>query len=547
MAALDAAMNTNAAAADFDYDWIVVGSGFGGSVAALRLAEKGYRVAVLERGRRYRDQDFIKSGWNLRGMYWAPVLGLVGPTRLKLFSDIFIASGAGVGGGSLIYANTLYRAKPSFFTHPQWAGLADWEQALAPHYDTAERMLGVRTVPWESDGQRLLKRIGAHFGVADSFTRTPCAVFFGEPDVTVADPYFGGAGPDRTGCTRCGACMMGCRVGAKNTLVKNYLWFAERQGVAIVPETEVLDIRPLDGASGASGYALDTKRATAWLDGGRRTFRARGVVIAAGALGTNELLANCRLRGGLPKLSAQLGQLVRTNSESILAVSLPDDKLEPWRDVAISASVHVSEDTHIELVSYGNRADSVKFFFTLLTNDGTRLTRPLKLLGQVLRHPVRFAKSLWPFGWSRRAVIFLVMQSLDNAIAFVAKPSRSGRVRLATRQDPDRPNPTFIKQGYEAAKWLAEQTGGFAQSMTPEAVANIPTTAHILGGAVVGSDATNGVVDRDGRAFGYDNLIVCDGSILPANPGVNPSLTITALAEHIMARVPVRRGADATA
>jgi cholesterol oxidase len=535
------------AAPGHDYDWIVIGSGFGGSVAALRLAEKGYRVAVLERGRRYRDQDFIASGWNVRGMYWAPAFGLVGPTRLKLFSDTFIASGSGVGGGSLVYANTLYRAKPSFFTNPQWADLGDWAAALAPHYDTAERMLGVQTVPWESDGQKLLRGIGEHFGVADTFTRTPCGVFFGEPDVTVPDPYFGGAGPDRTGCTRCGACMVGCRVGAKNTLVKNYLWFAEKQGVIVIPETEVLDIRPLDGANGATGYALDTKRATAWFGGERRTFKARGVVLAAGALGTNELLAHCRLRGGLPNLSTQLGQLVRTNSESILAVSLPDDKLEPWRDVAISASVHVTHDTHIELVSYGRNADTIKFFFTLLTNDGTRLTRPLKLLGQMVRHPVRFVKSLWPFGWSRRAVIFLVMQSLDNAIAFVAKPARFGRVRLATKQDPDRPNPTFIKEGYEAAKWLAEQTGGVPQSMVPEALANIPTTAHILGGAVVGKDAASGVVDRDGRAFGYENLIVCDGSILPANPGVNPSLTITALAEHIMTRVPGRSGASAVA
>ena len=522
----------------FDYDWIIVGSGFGGSVAALRLAEKGYRVAVLETGRRYRDEDFAETTWNARGTYWAPALGLVGPTRLSLFKDIFIASGVGVGGGSLVYANTLYRAKRSFFEHPQWAGLGDWAQALKPHYDTAERMLGVQTVPFDSDGQQLLRQVGRHFGAEDTFSRTPCAVFFGTPGVSVPDPYFSGSGPARTGCTRCGSCTLGCRVGAKNSLVKNYLWFAERVGVTIIPETEVRDIQPLDGVAGASGYSVHTRRSTAWLGGAGQTFRARGVVVAAGALGTNQLLARCKLRGGLPNLSLRLGQMVRTNSESILAVTLPDDRLQTSKDVAISASIHVSHDTHIEFVNYGRRGDSVRYLYTLLTDDGTRLTRPLKLLEQMLRHPRRALKSLWPIHWSRRTLTLLVMQSLDNAIAFVAKPGLFGGVRLSTRQDPDKPNPTFIREGFEAAKWLAAHTGGLAQSMLPEALANIPTTAHILGGAVAGRDAASGVVDREGRVFGYRNLIICDGSILPANPGVNPSLTITALAEYIMTTVP---------
>ena len=533
----------------FDFDWIVVGSGFGGSVAALRLAEKGYRVAVLEAGRRWRDEEFNKSGWNLRRMFWAPALGLVGPTRISIFKDIFIASGAGVGGGSLVYANTLYRAKPSFFAHPQWAGLNDWGAALQPHYAVAERMLGVQTVPWDSDGQQLLRQMATHFGVQDSFTRTPCGVFFGETGVTVPDPYFGGTGPARTGCTRCGGCTMGCGVGAKNTLVKNYLWFAERAGVQIIPETEVMDIRPLDaqgganGEDGEAGYAIHTRKSTAWLRRQPRTLRARGVVIAAGALGTNQLLARCRLVGGLPNLSARLGAMVRTNSESILAVTLPDDRLQPSKDVAISASVHVSHDTHIELVTYGARGSVLKLFFTLLTGDGTRLTRPFKLLGQIVRHPWRFVRSLSPAHWGRRTLIFLVMQSLDNAIAFVAKRNVFGRVSLATQQDPLNPNPTFIREGFDAAAWLAQETGGIAQSMVMEALANIPTTAHILGGAVIGSDASTGVVDRQGQAFGYRNLIVCDGSILPANPGVNPSLTITALAEQMMSAVPAKAAA----
>ena len=522
----------------YDFDWIVVGSGFGGSVAALRLAEKGYRVAVLEAGRRYQDDDFAKTAWNVRGTFWAPKLGLLGPSRMAIFKDIFIASGAGVGGGSLIYANTLYRAKPSFFMHSQWSALKDWNATLKPHYETAERMLGIQQVPWDSDGQQLLKKMGQHFNVQDSFTRTSCAVFFGTPGVQVPDPYFNGEGPTRTGCTRCGSCMLGCRVGAKNTLVKNYLWFAERAGAEVLSETQVTSISPVDRPDGQDGYLVNVCRSTSWLGGDKRVLRAKGVIVSAGALGTNDLLARCQLNGQLPRLSKRLGQLVRTNSESILAVTLPDDNLKTGHDVAISASIHINQDTHIEFVTYGDRGNAMRYLFTLLAPDGTRWSRPLKLLGQLLRHPIKALKALSPIKWSQRTVVFLVMQSIDNAMSFKARKGLFGRVRLQTQQDPHSPNPTFIAEGYEAAKWLAEHTGGLAQSMVPEALLNTPTTAHILGGAVIGADAASGVVDVDGRVFGYQNLIVCDGSIMPANPGVNPSLTITALAEHIMSSVP---------
>ena len=528
-----------------DYDWLVIGSGFGGSVSALRLVEKGYSVGMLEAGRRFRDEDYAESTWDLRRFLWAPALGLRGIFRLTPFKDVFIASGAAVGGGSVVYANTLYRAAPEFFTNPQWAGMNDWAAALAPHYDAAERMLGVQVVPRESDGQKLLQEVGRHFGVEDTFRRTPVGVYFGKAGATVPDPYFGGEGPDRTGCTYCGACMVGCREGAKNTLLKNYLWFAEKRGLRIHAEREVVDIRPIGAADGSEGYVVTTERPGAWFRRQRRSFTARGIVLSAGALGTNRLLAKCRLGGSLPRISERLGQLVRTNSESVLAVTLPEGAARPWNDVAISASIYPRTDTHIEFVTYGRHGDFMSLLYTLIVGDGSRFTRPLKWVGEVLRHPVRFLKTLWPVGWSRRTVLFLVMQSLDNAISFRAKRGWFGGVKLATEQDPEKPNPTFIAVANQAAEFLAAKTGGYAQSMVLEAWANVPTTAHILGGAVIGRDASTGVVDAESRLFGYSNFLVCDGSTVPANPGVNPSLTITAMTEYAMSRVPPREPAAA--
>jgi cholesterol oxidase len=525
-----------------DYDWLVIGSGFGGSVSALRLAEKGYRVAVLEQGRRYRDEEYAETTWQLRRWLWAPFVGLRGIFRMTPFKDVFVVIGTAVGGGSTVYANTLYRASPAFFRNPQWHDMNDWAAALAPHYDTAERMLGVQEVPRESDGQRLLREMGREFGVEDTFRRTPVGVFFGKPGSTVPDPYFGGEGPERSGCTFCGACMVGCREGAKNTLLKNYLWFAEKRGAEILPEREVVDIRPIGAADGSDGYVVTTQRPGAWFRRERRSFTTRGIVLSAGALGTNRLLAHCKLGGSLPRISDRLGQLVRTNSESILAVKLPEGMSRPWNDVAISASIHPSHDTHIEFVTYGKRGDTMALLYTLLTGKGTRITRPLLWLGNVLRHPVRFLKTLWPVGWSQRTVILLVMQTLDNAISFRARRRLFGGVSLTTQQDPEKPNPTFIEAGNRAAEWLERRTGGCAQSMVLEAWANIPTTAHILGGAVIGRDASTGVVDADSRLFGYQNFLVCDGSTVPANPGVNPSLTITAMTEYAMSRVPPRPG-----
>ena len=531
-----------------DYDWLVVGSGFGGSVAALRLAEKGYRVGLIEAGRRIADTDMPRSTWDLKRYFWAPRLGMRGIFRLTVFRDVAVVSGSGVGGGSLGYANTLYRAPDRFYDDPQWAGLEDWRTALAPHFDTAERMLGVVTVEADDPADQLLREFGDEIGAAHTYAKTRVGVYFGTPGETAPDPFFDGAGPARTGCIACGRCMVGCPHNAKNTLPKNYLWLAERAGATITPDRTVVDIAPLGAPDGSDGYAVTTERTGAWLDRDRRVHTATGVVVAAGPLGTNRLLAEARQRGSLPAVSARLGELVRTNSEAILAVTLPKGAEDMTRRVAISSSVYPDPDTHIETVTYGAAADSMSALFTLLVGDGTKVTRPLKLLGAIARHPLRMLRLTWPRGWSRRTVIVLVMQSLDNAIALRARKRRFGRgVRLTTEQDPERPNPTFIPVANEFAAWLARRTGGVAQSGLTEAVANIPTTAHILGGAVIGADPSRGVVDARQRVFGYENLLVCDGSAIPANVGVNPSLTITALAEHAMSHVPAADAAPAAA
>ena len=525
-----------------DYDWVVVGSGFGGSVSALRLAEKGYRVAVLECGKRFADSDFPSSTWDSRRYFWAPRIGMKGIFRLSTFKDIAVVSGCGVGGGSLGYANTLYVPPSPFFEDPQWADLEDWQAALAPHYETAQRMLGVVVHDRDDPADRLLREMGEEMGVGDTYRKTPVGVYLDNPGKTVPDPYFEGAGPERTGCMQCGRCMVGCPHGAKNTLVKNYLWLAEHAGVEVIPERTVTDVRPLGAADGSDGYEVSSERSGLLPRRGRRTLTAAGVVVAAGPLGTNKLLQRCRLGGSLPRISSRLGELVRTNSESILAVTVPEDYPEDLtKRVAITSSIYPDPHTHIETVTYGEAGDSMSTLYTLLVGNGSRVTRPLKLLAQILRHPAQFAKTLWPKGWSRRTIIVLVMQTLDNAIALRPKLKRNGEVRLQTEQDPERPNPTFIPVANEAAEWLAKRTGGVAQSSVMEATLNIPTTAHILGGAVIGHGPEDGVVDARQRVFGYENLLVCDGSAIPANVGVNPSLTITALAEHAMSEVPPKR------
>lgn len=530
---------------DHDYDWLVVGSGFGGSVAALRLAEKGYRVAVLECGRRFEDEDFAESTSNYRRYLWMPKLGLRGVMRMTFFKDIFVVSGCGVGGGSLGYANTLYRAMPPFFEDRQWQGLADWREELWPHYDTAERILGVTDYDRVGPADDLLREYGEAIGVGDTFKATRVGVYLDNPEQTVPDPFFGGEGPDRTGCHRCGSCMMGCRYGAKNTLPKNYLWFAEKLGVTILPDRQVTDVRPLGAPDGSKGYVVSSERSGALLRRHAMKHTARGVILAAGALGTNQLLANCRHSGSLPRVSERLGKVVRTNTESIQAVSAPPGSHDFSESVSITSSIYPDPDTHIEVVTYGQGGNGMKMMFTLMIGRGTRLTRPIKWLGAWLRHPLKALRLLNPRMWSERTIILLVMQTLDTAMSLEPRRRFFGRgVRLQTEQDPERPNPTFIPAAEAAARWFERRLGGAAQSAVTESLLNIPTTAHILGGAVIGDSPQSGVIDSDHRVFGYENLMICDGSAVPANPGVNPSLTITAMAERAIGKLPQRPGTE---
>ncbi|MBK6531063.1 MAG: GMC family oxidoreductase [Deltaproteobacteria bacterium] len=525
----------------FDVDVLVVGSGFGGSVSALRLSEKGYRVTVLERGPRWEARDFPKTNWNIRKAIWMPSIGCYGILRLSFLSDVFVLSGAGVGGGSLVYANTLYVPPDAFFQAPQWAAMGDWKARLMPHYRVAQFMLGVTQNTFEGEPDRVLRSVADGIGKGDSYVTTPVAVYFGTPNQTVGDPYFGGAGPERTGCNHCGGCMVGCRFGAKNTLDRNYLYFAEKLGAQVKPMRTVVDVRALPGG----GYAVTHERTGAWLGRDRQVTTAARVVLSAGVLGTVKILLESRERGSLPRVSSALGRLVRTNSEAILGVTA-GATTEPWsRGIAITSSIHPDERTHIEVVRYSEGSDALAPLTTLLTDGGPGAPRWARWLGNIARQPLTFAKNLWPFGRSRRGVFLLVMQTLDNSISLrLRRTWRSlWRRALDTDHGEGEPNPSYIPLANQLARVFAGKVSGVPQSSIMEALFDTPTTAHILGGAAIGASADAGVIDERNEVFGHPGLYVCDGSMIPANLGVNPSLTITAVTELAMSHIPVKEGA----
>jgi cholesterol oxidase len=524
---------------DGRYDYVVIGSGFGGSVSALRLAEKGYRVAVLEKGKRYRTEDFPKTNWNLRKYLWMPSLGLYGIQMLTWLRHVLVLHGGGVGGGSLVYANQLRVPPDEVFRRPGW-GPGDWKARLAPFYAEARRMLGANPSPQVGAADRLLREVGEEIRKEDTFHVGDVGVFFGEPERTVPDPYFGGRGPQRTGCTFCSACMVGCPVGAKNTLDKNYLHLAEGLGVRIFPETEVTAVRPT-----ASGYEVIARRSTGWTHP-TRAFQARGVVFSAGVLGTVRLLLECRRRGLLPHLSDQLGRFVRTNSEAILAVH-SRDRTTNWNDqIAITSGIYPDESTHVELVRYNKGSDVLFGLGTVFTGGGGRIPRPLRFLGTVLRHPLKFLRAFWLPGSAARTTVVLVMQTEESHIHLTCRRSRwrPGRWRLASELPAGAPKPpSYIPMANEVTRRLASRMDGDPMSVWSEALLDAPTTAHILGGCSMAGSPEEGVVGFDGQIFGYPNLYVADGSVVPANLGVNPSLTITALSEYILSQVPERSAA----
>ncbi|HEX9166052.1 MAG TPA: GMC family oxidoreductase [Gemmatimonadales bacterium] len=524
------------------WDFVIIGSGFGGSVSALRLRQKGYSVLVLERGRRFRDQDFPRTTWEVTRYLWAPSLRCFGILEISPFRDIVAFHGAGVGGGSLGYANVLMQPDAHLFESPEWNRPLPWRDALDPHYDTARRMLGVAPNPRLTPADRVLEDVAREFGTEATFRPAEVGTYFGTPGqegVAVPDPYFGGEGPSRSGCTHCGGCMVGCRHGAKNTLVKNYLWLAERQGARVEADTEVRDIRPLaDGGADGARYQV-VARGTGRLDRSTRILRARRVIVAAGAVGTMRLLFRCRdVTRSLPRISPRLGESIRTNNEALLGVINRDTEPDQSQGIAISSITHVDAVTQVEPVRYPAGSSLMRFLTGPMLPEGGILRRSAGFLWGIIRHPGEFYQTHIRSRWAERSTIILVMQTADSRLRF-----RKGRGLLTgfrrglvSEPDPTSPPASPIALGHQIARAFARRTGGIPAASLGEGLFGIPMTAHLLGGCPFGESAEDGVVSLDCEVHGYPGLYVVDGSIVPGNPGVNPSLTITAMAEFAMSR-----------
>jgi cholesterol oxidase len=528
----------------FDFDFIIVGSGFGGSVSALRLTEKGYRVAVIEMGRRWRPEDLPRTSWSIRRWFWRPKLGLRGFFNMRFFRHATIFHGCAVGGGSITYAATLLPPPARVWTSGTWAGLVDWQSEMPEHYATAAKMLGVTVNTILGPADHLLRKTAEVIGMGHTFYCTHVGIFESaegaQGNQTFSDPFFGGRGPARTTCAACGGCIMGCRYGAKNTLDLNYLYLAEKRGAQVFPETKVLDVRQFSGEQGV-GYEIFTVRSTDWIFPRRNRFTCRGVVFAASSLGTMELLFRLKQNKSLRGISAQLGKHVRTNSESLIGARVPGGPQDLSQGIAIGSGVYIDEHTHIEAVRYPRGSDAMSFLTTLLT-DGRpgvgRIGLWLKgVLTSAVRHPLRAIRLFQPWGWAREAVILLCMQALDNHIEMHWErpwfwPFRKFLVSRGNKV------PTYIPKANDFARKYARLGGGTAMSMLPEILFDIPGTAHCIGGCVIADSPDHGVVDDHHRVFGYPNMYICDGSVVAANLGVNPSLTITALAERAMSFIP---------
>lgn len=534
---------------EFDFDFVIVGSGFGGSVSALRLSEKGYKVCVIEKGRRFRPQDYAKSNWDLPRYLWAPLFKCFGIQKLTFFKDVLILSGAGVGGGSLVYANTLMVPTDKSFENPAWQVLGNAKDVLAPYYLLAKKMLGAAKNPKLTFIDKTMEEYTKLKGLHESFAPTEVAVFFGEPGRRVSDPYFDGEGPERMGCNFCGGCMVGCRFDAKNTLDKNYLYLAERRGALIQPLTGVTSVRPLN-SDGSAGWELSAKSVDSIFFSKRRVIRARNVVLAGGVLGTLKLLLECRDKyKTLSHLSSKLGFHVRTNSEVFTgSTELNSQRTEPYsHGIAISSLFKIDGNTAIEPVRYPVGSNFMRLLATSLVSDPSELKRSLKFMWRLVSRPIEFLRLTFNPRWAENSVIFLVMQDLDNRIRVRFGRSfftlfRGGLV--SEKEEGSDKVPSEIPAANEFTRWFAKSVGGQPQCAITQVTVNIPTTAHILGGCSMGQSAAEGVIDSQHRVFGYQGLWVCDGSAVPANLGVNPSLTITAMTERAMSFIP-KKSSDA--
>ena len=520
-----------------DYDVVVIGSGFGGSVAALRLAEKGYKICVLEAGARFEDKDFPKTSWRLSKFIFAPRLGLKGIQRIHKLPDVFILCGAGVGGGSLVYANTLYQPSDEYFNDPQWNEITDWKAELAPWYAIANRMLGVVKNPFFSNSDRAMQQVANEMGVGDTFTLAPLGIYFGDKEgVEHPDPYFGGDGPKRKSCINCGECMTGCRHNAKNTLVKNYLYFAEKLGVEVKPLTTATSIEVNDGV-----WKVKLRKSTSWLPL-NSTITAHEVVVAAGAFNSQKLLHRMKSTGKL-NLSDTLGKLSRTNSESLVGAIMPNSKVDFSEGAAITSSFYPNKNTHVEPVRYGKGSNSMGLLQTIMTSSDSAAIRTKQWVKEAFKHPTLIFRILNVRKWSERSVIALVMQNINSSVTVFENRNILGKKKLSSKNDASTPNPTWIPEANEVAERIAKSNGGIAGGNIGNLIGS-PFTAHFVGGCVIGKSKKEGVIDPYHRVWGYPTLHILDGSTITANLGVNPSLTITAQAERALSMWPNKGDRD---
>jgi cholesterol oxidase len=518
----------------FDYDYVIVGSGFGGSVSALRLTEKGYKVLVIEKGKRWSADQFPETNWKLKKWLWLPLLRFQGIFKITIMRHVAILSGVGVGGGSLTYCNTLPRPREPFFNSGSWAGIADWKAELEPHYKTAELMLGATENAALYDADLTLKAVAERYGKKDKFEPTQVAVFFGEPEEEVADPFFKGEGPRRSGCNHCGGCMTGCRFNAKNTLDKNYLYLAEKKGAEIWPEKKVYRLEAMEDEKNGDYYWISVKDHTTWLKRKKR-ISARGVILAGGVLGTVRLLLNMKKRY-LPKISSQLGAEIRTNNESLSLIHSRLKEKDLSRGVSIGSIFPPDRDSHIEAVRYASGSGFWKLLGVPLTHGRTVVGRILKLLWRLLRHPRSWLRIYFSRDFAKESMILLFMQHLDSTLRL-----KRGLFNLRSTLSRGPAPSASMSLARELSEATAEELDGSPFVIATEAVLGTPLTAHILGGCVIGKNAEEGVIDPNQKVFGYENLYVCDGSAISANPGVNPALTITAMSERVMKNIPDKK------